>query len=1125
MTLDALIKNKDWTQPVFKILANNDTGNAPGHQGGIVIPAALRYIFPPLNNSTSATRPTIDQRVDAQLYVENLLVANVNTRYQYQTWGGARSPESRITDQLGPLRNLAKGGDILLIQKSRREHFLYRLVLIKTTSEYFQEISTLTANRRWGELWAANLQEEQAGVDEPTEPKIFDIPTATTIAENSGLPHWAAVAYVTRCARRFLECYTSDNAEPKSQRSTVLQAVELAEMIVVRGGPASDFHDQLILDGQYFDQYDLIALKDALQGCANAAESTYEDLKDDRLIERFEARKLTAISLAKLAFEYATCDLDVTIAKPVKVATDWCLWAESELDPVLISDLEEILKQVRSNELGPESPYPYHTFGELWSSGRPATWPAAMLSFRPRARIIRTIGDKLVSGPEAAVIELVKNGYDADASYIRISFIPDPSQKKISQIIVEDNGHGMTTADIEQKWMEPATSDKRDRKLSVGGRRLLGSKGIGRFAASRLGQHLKLESTAVSINTLDDTTSRGRALNLHTTLLPSIDWEIFEHTKYLDDVSFKMESPQPKQSTGTCLTISSLKDEWNEQKVKKLHEELRKVVSPIPSSDQNQFQILIDVSQCTPENSNIDGLNIFDEAHVLYTSTSDSPVVGYQVRPYPLLDACDYSVEGIFDETGTFDGTITIQRGGLEPEKCKLNVPLQNLNGETQCGVVLVRLHIFDRESNAIRSTATKAGFGTIGIREARKILDSISGVAIYREGFRIRPYGDEENDWLALDAKRVQNPTLRIGRNQIAGVVTVDDEHSSQLIERSSREGLEENGSFLRLRSLISALLAEVVEPKRRKFRVNAGLESRAESNFREVYDRVQMGWSKLLVAKMPEEDRAAAEELISKESERLKQYVKRLEDRQAQLEARVTLGLIVGEVMHQGNTPLSFLETETSRLKKWWPMLLDGSTKAQARQAEIPRLLNGMDASGQKLRILFNALNPLSGARRGAPKIYDVLKVIEHTVYLFKSRIEKLGIEIKYNYCTQQSSAFGYEDDLATAVTNIVDNAIYWLDHHNISYPEIQFTLDVMEKKCKIRISDNGVGIPEEFSDQLFDIGFTLKPDGTGLGLSIAREAVFRSNGELDLISTSLGTAFEITLPNSQINIENGN
>ena len=115
------------------------------------------------------------------------------------------------------------------------------------------------------------------------------------------------------------------------------------------------------------------------------------------------------------------------------------------------------------------------------------------LRLRPRARIIRTVGDRLISGPIAAIIELIKNAHDADATFVKLSFHPSLVKGK-GKIIVEDNGHGMSFHDIRDKWMEPATSDKKTRKKSPKGRNMLGSKGIGRFSAARLGDILTLET-------------------------------------------------------------------------------------------------------------------------------------------------------------------------------------------------------------------------------------------------------------------------------------------------------------------------------------------------------------------------------------------------------------------------------------------------------------------------------------------------------------------------------------------------------------------------------------------------------------------------------------------------------
>lgn len=159
MTLNALLPSDSWDLPFFKVLANNDTGAARGHQAGIVIPIELRLFFPGLLNVTSAVAPTTEQRVEAELYIESRFIRSVSTRYQYQTWGDTRRPESRLTDQLSSLRNLAVGGDVIIFQRSMDRFDKYKLTLVRQTSQEFSELAVLIRGRRWGLLGEAPLSE------------------------------------------------------------------------------------------------------------------------------------------------------------------------------------------------------------------------------------------------------------------------------------------------------------------------------------------------------------------------------------------------------------------------------------------------------------------------------------------------------------------------------------------------------------------------------------------------------------------------------------------------------------------------------------------------------------------------------------------------------------------------------------------------------------------------------------------------------------------------------------------------------------------------------------------------------------------------------------------------------
>lgn len=144
--------NEEWDSPFFKVLANNDTGNSRGHQGGVVIPKELRSFFPGLSASFSAEKPTNDKRIEAELFIENEPDAIVNTRYQFQSWGGKRNPESRITDNLGSLRNKAQGGDILIIQRSIDRIDRFKITLVRQSSKEFIHVKSQTGIRKCGAL-------------------------------------------------------------------------------------------------------------------------------------------------------------------------------------------------------------------------------------------------------------------------------------------------------------------------------------------------------------------------------------------------------------------------------------------------------------------------------------------------------------------------------------------------------------------------------------------------------------------------------------------------------------------------------------------------------------------------------------------------------------------------------------------------------------------------------------------------------------------------------------------------------------------------------------------------------------------------------------------------------------
>jgi putative restriction endonuclease len=148
-----LIAEPEWDRPFFKRLAHNDTGAAAGHQGGVVIPTDLRQYLPGLIGTPTPLLPTIEAAITADLYLEDQHVAIVQTRYQLQSWGGTRSPETRITRNLGSIRDEAHADDVLILQRSLTELSRYRLILVRQeTDEFTNNVAPLIGSRRFGLL-------------------------------------------------------------------------------------------------------------------------------------------------------------------------------------------------------------------------------------------------------------------------------------------------------------------------------------------------------------------------------------------------------------------------------------------------------------------------------------------------------------------------------------------------------------------------------------------------------------------------------------------------------------------------------------------------------------------------------------------------------------------------------------------------------------------------------------------------------------------------------------------------------------------------------------------------------------------------------------------------------------
>lgn len=571
-----------------------------------------------------------------------------------------------------------------------------------------------------------------------------------------------------------------------------------------------------------------------------------------------------------------------------------------------------------------------------------------VFKIRPAGRHILTIGRDLIQDPYAAVVELVKNAYDADATRVDIQFSKYEVSREILngekiihygiKICISDDGHGMIRSVVTDKWMVPSTDDKKIRKVSPKGRIMQGRKGIGRYASAILGNDLFLETVA------DGT---------KTSLL--VNWNDFEKAEYLSDVDILIETINTIENSGTKLLMTgdeSFLYEWNESQFKQLQKELKKLMTPIEDtkiSSDTLFKIYI----------NIKGFGNYDKENE-------------EIEPYPLFDLFDYRIYGKINQNGY--GKLI-----YEMQKVRNSIP-EEINFyygmSTECGNVEFDIRVFDREKEAIedlirRGLKDESG-NYVGKLEARRLLNENNGIGVYRNGFRIRPLGDPDFDWLELNKKRVQNPSLKIGSDQVIGFVKIESEEYSGLIEKSARDGLKENVNYFSLIDLTQKIIGEL-ENRRFIYRNKAGLSRKTlkiEAEFENLFsfDSLRKNIQKTLEkGKVNGDISSNIMQAINDTEKEKNKIAESLRETVAIYQGQATLGKIINVVLHEGRKPLEFFKDQVQLFNIAYKDYENGNTE------KLPKLYNKISAFSDNSDILlqlFKKIGPLAQGKRGTQK-----------------------------------------------------------------------------------------------------------------------------------------------------------
>ncbi|EAI9444164.1 ATP-binding protein, partial [Campylobacter jejuni] len=599
------------------------------------------------------------------------------------------------------------------------------------------------------------------------------------------------------------------------------------------------------------------------------------------------------------------------------------------------------------------------------------------LKIRPEARLIKTIGEDLIKNPYAAVVELIKNSYDADSEIVIVSieltneYVYDKKQKFL-KFTIEDDGEGMSLETIKNTWMVPATSYKVNKQYSSKKKRVVqGKKGIGRYASAILGDFLRITTTD---------------LNGMTSII-EIDWKQFDDGKFLDEINIPYECNRTNLKSGTKIEIYSSievyydeikqqyqdKINWNKDQNKLLFKELRKLLVPTNKSNET-FEIIF-------LNNGLDKLDIDDKNE--------------KIEPFPLLDFYEYRIKGKISSNGK--GLLFYENKNFENSNEKIELDLRNT-----CGNIEVDLMVFDLDPDVIQNLVNKQKDKEekqLGKSEFKALIKQYSGVGIYRNLFRIRPYGDYDFDWLGLNARRVNSPTMSISTNQIAGFVSIESENKSNLIEKSDREGLKENENYDNLKKILLEVLSEV-EKRRYEFRKNTKrgrvVANNIKDTIRDVFSFDDVNNKISVILHKANIDAHIIEKVqfeLKQEEIKKNNGLKNIEEVLAMYEAHAALGKLVLYVLHEGRKPMQIIGLKLNNLKKSLQRFI--KTKDESIEQDIKKYNEDSLSQLEKLSNLFKRLDPLMITRSSRRKEVNLYQNALNNYELFKEILKRENID----------------------------------------------------------------------------------------------------------------------------------
>lgn len=725
------------------------------------------------------------------------------------------------------------------------------------------------------------------------------------------------------------------------------------------------------------------------------------------------------------------------------------------------------------------------------------------LTIRPYARLLTMLGDQLIKNELIALVELIKNSYDADASWVKVSFLdfgPGYELTPTSKIRIEDDGCGMNAEILRRHWLNPATPDKLKRKKenpkTQKGRILQGEKGIGRFAIFKLGKKITITTRRQQQNTNGEFVNLGEDTeNILTYDFSKYDNDFLredgeEKDLFLEHLTVDLSLQVPatiieqdivlgttrkkRKPFGTVIEITDLKTRWTVDRVNRIQQNIGKLQPIFSDRDTADFSVWVYKD------------NSLHESNDSYKET---------------LDNCLKNMSVLKITNGRFDSrvnTFLFDMNG-QPIELSFNDPdirgltqfrrfkeLEDRNERVECGSFNFEFYIFDLNVDS-------ENLSKYYLNKEEKSIIKEHRIYLYRDNIRVMPYGDPEDDWLRIDIAR---GTVRadeyLSNDQVVGCVYISQAENPNLKDKTNREGLIEEGRALE--DFVGVLQLILRYLRKKPF-----AQYLIDKQRRNEIDRLKRGRPTELIEaakKQYGDDEKAIAFLNTFERSYVKEK-RTFEDRIKKTENLAAVGLSIETASHDVMLLLSkAVEQQEALIKELMAGDEIDRESLLARLTLVRGTISMIQTQMKDVQLLFPST-------KSKTKNIDVRTIIEKVHNLYKRAFRENHITVEYDITTRPLVVKTTDAVLLQVFINLFDNSLYWLKTVK-GDRTILISLDGDNQRMVF--SDSGPGVKPDDTDYIFEAFYSGKgEEGRGLGLYIAKQLLDRYDYSINLAEFS--------------------